>query len=139
LRILVVDDYARVREGIRALLSRRADWSVCAEAEDGIEAVEKAKSLRPDIILMDVSMPRMDGMQATSIVRREVPESDVIIVSQNDPQVVSIQAREVGAAGFVSKANLANELIPMLEQLARQHELGRHPASREHDERRKSH
>ncbi|MBV9624644.1 MAG: response regulator [Acidobacteria bacterium] len=98
MRILVVDDYAELRKRIRALLSRRADWSVCAEAEDGIEAVEKAKKLRPDVILMDVSMPRMDGIEATSIVRREVPESDVIIVSQNDPLVVSMQAREGGSS-----------------------------------------
>ena len=125
MRILIVDDYPPVRKKICALLSPRADWSICAEAEDGIEAVEKAKSLRPDVILMDVSMPRMDGIQATKIVRLELPEAEVIIVSQNDPVIVSMQAREVGAVGFVSKADLVAELIPILDGLAMQCQ-GRH-------------
>ena len=125
MRILIVDDYPPVRKKICALLSPRADWSIRAEAEDGIEAVEKAKSLRPDVILMDVSMPRMDGIQATKIVRRELPESEVIIVSQNDPVIVSMQAREVGAVAFVSKADLVTELIPILDGLAMQRQ-GRH-------------
>ena len=123
MRILIVDDYAPVREQIRALLSLRVDLSVCAEAEDGIEAVEKTKSLRPDVVLMDVSMPRMDGIQATKIVRREAPECEVVIVSQNDPVIVSMQAREVGAVGFISKADLATELIPILDGLAMQRQM----------------
>ena len=73
--ILIVDDREFVRQSIRRLLSTRTDVLVCGEAEDGIRAVEKAKSLRPDIIFMDVSMPGMDGAQAAKIIRREVPES----------------------------------------------------------------
>src|SRR6202158_2004650 len=117
LRILIVDDHETVRRGVRALLSSRRDWVVCGEAADGIEAVEKAKSLRPDVVLMDISMPRMDGLEATKIIRREVPESKVIIVSQNDLTVVSGQVVEMDAGGYVNKADLDRDLLPAVESL----------------------
>jgi DNA-binding NarL/FixJ family response regulator len=117
LRILIVDDHATVRRGVRILLSSRRDWVVCGEAEDGFEAVEKAKRLRPDVVLMDISMPRMDGVEATRIIQREVPESKVIIVSQNDPIVALSQAEEVDAVGYVNKADLARDLLPAVERV----------------------
>ena len=117
LRILIVDDYEAVRRGVRSLLSSRRDWAVCGEAGDGLEAVDKAKSLRPDVVLMDISMPRMNGVEATKIIRREVPESKVIIVSQNDPAVVSRQAAEIGAGGYVNKADLVRDLLPAVERV----------------------
>jgi len=117
LRILIVDDHEAVRRGVRALLSSRQGWVVCGEAGDGFEAVEKAKSLRPDVVLMDISMPRMDGVEATRIIRREVPESKIIIVSQNDPIVASSQAAEIDAGGYVNKADLARDLLPAVENL----------------------
>jgi PAS domain S-box-containing protein len=107
------------------MLSVRTDLIVCGEAEDGIQAAEKARNLRPNLILMDVSMPRMDGVQATKIIRREVPESKIVLVSQNDPTIVGIQARDAGAAGFVAKSDLAQELIPTLDRLAGNQKEGR--------------
>ncbi len=115
LRILVVDDQEAVRKGMCVLLSSRAEWSVCGEAGDGIEAVEKAKILQPDVVLMDISMPRMDGLQATRIIRRDVPQSEVIVVSQNDPAVVSRQAAEADAHGYVAKADLVRDLLRVVE------------------------
>src|ERR1700689_4130110 len=91
-RILIVDDHERARQTFRLLLLSRADLSVCGEARDGIEAVAQAKALKPDVILMDVSMPRMNGIAATRVIRNEVPEADVILVSQNEPAVVREQA-----------------------------------------------
>jgi PAS domain S-box-containing protein len=118
LRILVVDDHEAVRSGLRSLLSARSDWTVCGEAKDGLEAVEKTKSLRPDLVLMDLSMPRMDGAEATRIIRREIPETGVIIISQNNSKLVSRQANEVGARGYVAKNNLARDLLPTIEEVA---------------------
>jgi DNA-binding NarL/FixJ family response regulator len=124
LRILVVDDHATVRSAITELLSAHADWLVCGEASDGIEAVEKAKLLRPDVVLMDISMPRMDGVQATRILRQELPKTRVIIVSQNDPLVVGGYAFEAGAAGFIAKSDLGHELIRMVDELGSQDHSG---------------
>src|SRR5215472_16702238 len=113
-RLLIADDHEAVRRGIRSLVSSRSDWSICGEAVDGVDAVDKIKELRPDIVLMDISMPRMDGVHATRIVREEVPESRVIIVSQNDPAIARQQASESGAADFVTKGSLARDLLPAI-------------------------
>ncbi len=117
LRILIVDDHQAVRRGIRSLLSMREDWSICGEAGDGCEAIEKVKDLHPDVVLMDLSMPRMGGMEATRIILREAPASKVVIVSQNDPSVVRQQAREIGARAYVGKTDLARDLLPTIENV----------------------
>jgi PAS domain S-box-containing protein len=113
-RLLIVDDHAAVRHGIRSLLALRADWSVCGEAADGIEAVEMAQRLRPDVVLMDLSMPRMNGVEATRMIRSELPSAQVILVSQNEPSVVGRHAAELGARGYVSKATLERDLVPAI-------------------------
>lgn len=111
-RILVVDDNEPVRRSIQALLGSRNDWLVCGEAADGLQAVEEAKWLRPDLIIMDVSMPRMNGLEASKIILREVPESRILIISQNDPAIVRRQAVEARAHGFLEKSNIQRDLIP---------------------------
>ena len=118
LSILVVDDHEVVRQGIRALLSSHAGWTVCGEARDGLEAIEKAKQLHPDLILMDISMPQLDGIQATRVIRREVPESDVIIVSQNDFSLIHKAATDAGATAFVDKSKIPQDLVKTIEALA---------------------
>jgi PAS domain S-box-containing protein len=119
LRILIVDDHQAVRRGLRSLLTTRGDWIVCGEAVDGVEAVEKAREFRPDVVLMDISMPRMSGIEATRIIQSELPETKVVIVSQNDPDVVRKQAREIAANGYVAKTDLARDLLPAIEHAAR--------------------
>lgn len=117
MRILLVDDNDNVRRGIRSLLSSRPDFLVCGEAADGVQAIEMAKELHPDAVLMDISMPRMDGLQATRLIRAESPGTKIIIVSQNDPNVVRKQAREVEADGFVGKQDLSRDLLSVIHNL----------------------
>ncbi|HST12039.1 MAG TPA: response regulator [Terriglobales bacterium] len=117
LQILLVDDQPSVRNGIRSLLGSRPDWKICGEASDGLEGVEKARQLQPDLVLMDVSMPRMNGLDAIRILRAELPQTKIVIVSQNDPAIVSIQAREVNASGHVAKQELFGRLLPVLDSL----------------------
>jgi PAS domain S-box-containing protein len=116
--ILIVDDNEAVRKGIRTLISTVPGWTVCGEAVDGLDAIEKVKELRPQVVLMDVSMPRMNGLQATHVIRKEMPEATVIIVSQNDPETVKQQVPEVDAAGYVAKAEISRNLVPLLKKLA---------------------
>lgn len=114
-RILVVDDNEPVRRSIRTLLGSREGWFVCGEAADGLQAVQEAKSLRPDLIIMDVSMPKMNGLDAAVIILREVRESRILIISQNDPDIVRRQTVEANVHGFVAKSNIHSELIETIE------------------------
>jgi PAS domain S-box-containing protein len=120
LRILIVDDHEPVRRSIRSLLAPREDLSICGEAADGFEATELARRLRPDLILMDMSMPRMDGAEAARIIKQELPGTQIIVVTQNDPALVRQYAAQIDARSFVSKATLARDLVPaILEAFAR--------------------
>jgi PAS domain S-box-containing protein len=116
--ILLVDDHATVRNAVRSLLRSRSDWRICGEAADGLEGVEKARLLRPDVVLMDISMPRMDGLEATRILRREIPGIAVIMISQNDPALGARQAAGVDAHGFVSKSELGRQLVRVIDGIA---------------------
>jgi PAS domain S-box-containing protein len=115
-KILVVDDDARVRRLIASMVSRHEGWAICGEAADGQQAIQLARATDPDLVLMDVSMPGMNGLDATRILRREIPKIDVILVSQNDPRIVSVQAAEVGARAYCAKSDLARNLVPIIER-----------------------
>jgi PAS domain S-box-containing protein len=116
-RILVVDDHELVRKSIRALLSTSPSFTVCGEAGDGIEAIAMARALQPEIILMDISMPRMNGLDAAHVIRKEFPGSFVVVISQNDPEIVGRQAQDVDAFAWLLKSNLEQDLLPTLDSL----------------------
>jgi PAS domain S-box-containing protein len=115
LKVLIVDDHELVRRGIRSLLSLAPHTAVCGEAGDGLGALMKARALRPDIVIMDVSMPRMDGIEATKALRQELPETEIIVISQNDPVLVASQVAKSGAHAYIAKSKLGVQLLPTIE------------------------
>ncbi len=117
--ILIADDHDLVRRGLRSLIQSRAEWHVCAEAADGKTAVEKAKELKPDIAVLDVSMPKMNGLDAARLIRRETPDCQILIVSQNDPDLMEKAAADVGAKAFVHKSNLSRDLLKVIDALVK--------------------
>ncbi len=119
IRVLVVDDHAILREGLRALLSYYDDIEVVGEAQDGAEAVTRVAEILPDVVLMDIAMPGMNGLDATRIIRNQFPETHVLILTQHeDPQYV-VPLLQAGASGFVTKRALGNDLINALRVVAR--------------------
>ena len=116
LQILIVDDKPHVRSGIRMLLQRHEDWTICGEASDGVEAVQKAAELQPDVILLDISMPKMDGLTALPLIREKSPESQIIVLTLHESLDTARAASRVGAHAYITKS-LMNELLPALEAL----------------------
>lgn len=117
-RILVADDHPVVRHGLRTLLGSRPQWEIIDEAEDGIEAVEKADRLQPDVILLDVSMPRMDGLEACRRIRQIVPKAEVLIVTQHDSPQMMREAVRAGARGYVVKSDAARDLLAAVDAVS---------------------
>jgi two-component system, NarL family, nitrate/nitrite response regulator NarL len=109
--VLLVDDNAPVRHGLRALLDKDALIRVVGEARDGQEAVELARKFRPKVILMDISMPVMNGLEATGVIMAERPTTKVIIVSAQEDEGYVSRAKAVGAVGYVGKQRAAETLI----------------------------
>ena len=103
IRVLIVDDQSVVREGLRLFLSRDPEIALVDEAVDGAQAVEKARHLRPDVILMDLTMPVMDGISATAIMRRELPDTEVVMLTAALTPTSLLQAMQAGASGCLLK------------------------------------
>ncbi len=117
MRILVVDDHESVRRAVVDLLSSRTGFEVCGEAEEGSEALQKVQDLLPDIILLDISMPGLDGLEVARLLRQRVPTAKIVVMSQNDPALLLPGALAAGAHGCVDKGRLFGELFPMLERI----------------------
>ena len=113
--ILIADDHELFRRTLRSFIETQLQWHVCGEAGDGVEAVDKAKLLRPDVVLMDINMPRMDGLEATRILRRELPACKVVIVTQNHTSIARQQAASVEAGAAVTKGDLTRDLRGIVE------------------------
>jgi DNA-binding NarL/FixJ family response regulator len=119
LRILIADDHGIVRSGLRLLLDRQSDLEVVAEAQDGVEALEKALAERPDLAILDVTMPRMTGLQATYEIRRQAPEVQVLILSMHEDERYLFEALRAGASGYVLKRAADKDLLEAVQAAAR--------------------
>lgn len=117
LRVLVVDDNETVRRGICEILQSQGDIEVVCEAADGADAIRKAREHTPDVVLLDVTMPIMDGLEAARILKRESPSIHVVIVSQHDSRGVQWAALAAGVSGYVVKSDAGRDLIPELRRI----------------------
>ena len=117
IQFLIADDHELFRSTARTFIESQPDWQVCGEARDGIEAIEEAMRLRPQVILMDINMPQMDGLAATRIIRRDLPDSKVIIVTQNHESIARQQAAAVNANGSVTKSEFTRQLPITIKML----------------------
>jgi DNA-binding NarL/FixJ family response regulator len=119
LRVLIADDHGIVRAGVKLLLDRQPDIEVVAEAEDGVEAVEKVIEHRPDVAVLDVSMPRMTGLQATHEIKQQAPGTQILILSMHDDERYLFEALRAGAAGYVLKRAADQDLVDAVRAAGR--------------------
>jgi NarL family two-component system response regulator LiaR len=120
IRVLVVDDHAILRDGIRSILESQDDIIVIGEASDGVEALEYVKRLMPDIVLMDISMPKINGLEATRLIKERFPSVKVLILTQHDNREYITPALQAGAAGYVLKRSGRREMLNALRQVYEQ-------------------
>ena len=119
IRVLIVDDHTILREGIRSLLESRNDFEVVAEANNGLQAVEFARKFKPDVVLMDISMPLLNGIHATEQIRRERRCTQVLILSQHENEEYIRRALTAGASGFLLKDTNSTDLIKSIQAVHR--------------------
>jgi DNA-binding NarL/FixJ family response regulator len=118
LQILLADDHGIVRAGLRMLIERQEGMCVVAEAEDGVDAVERTLKERPDVAILDVSMPRMTGIQATREIKAQAPDTTVLLLSMHDDERYFFDALKAGASGYVLKRQADDELIAAVRSVA---------------------
>ncbi len=118
IRVLIADDHGIVRSGLKMLIDRQPDMEVASEAEDGIEAVEKVLSERPNVAVLDVSMPRLTGLHAARQIRSHTDDVQVLMLSMHDDDAYFFEALEAGASGYVSKRGADGDLIKAIRTVA---------------------
>jgi len=116
-KILIVDDHEVVRQGIRTILRSRPQWEVCGEAVNGKDAIEKAKALDPDVIIMDITMPEMSGIEATREITKLGLRSAVLVFTMHESKNLSTTVQDAGARGFVLKSHAARDLLDAIDAL----------------------
>jgi DNA-binding NarL/FixJ family response regulator len=120
LRILIVDDHAVVRRGVRSLLETQPGWEVSGEATTGREAVDLARRLQPDVVVMDLSLPELNGLDATRQILKESPRSEILVLTMHHSEELARDVLQAGARGYVLKSDADQSLIAAVESL-RQH------------------
>lgn len=117
LRILIADDHGIVRKGLRALLQSKRGWKICAEVSNGRQAVQKAQALKPDIAILDISMPQLNGIEALRQIRKVSPATEMLILSMHRSEKLVRDAIEAGARGYLAKDDADNNLLAAVEAL----------------------
>jgi len=119
LRILIADDHELFRDGIRSLLQSHAGWEICGEASTGREAIAKSKELRPDVVILDISMPDLNGADAARRIRKESANTEVLILSMHYSDQLIREIVDAGASGYVLKSDSEHDLLVAVETLAK--------------------
>lgn len=119
IQILLADDHEVVRKGLRALLEAQPGWKVIAEAMDGREAVEKARDLQPDVAIVDIGMPSLNGLEATRQIVKKAPRTRVLVLTMHDTNPLIQQVVKAGARGYVLKSDVASDLVSAVDALCR--------------------
>jgi len=119
LRILVADDHEAVRKGVCAILSGRPDLEVCGEAENGKVAIEKAHALKPDMIILDITMPVLSGFEAAREIRKTMPQVPILILSMHESNQLIEEAKKIGVQGYVTKTQVGGALLMAVDKLLR--------------------
>jgi DNA-binding NarL/FixJ family response regulator len=119
-RIVLADDHEIVRSGIRSLLDGHYPWEVCGEAENGQEAVEKVLSLKPELVVLDLSMPIMNGIEAAREIRKKAPSTKIVIFSMHDSPRIAEEAVQAGADAYLAKTAHFSELEKVISSLLQQ-------------------
>ena len=124
-RILIADDFAEWRARIRSQLQARPEWQAVGEACNGMEAVQRTMELRPDIVILDIGMPRLNGVEASKLIRQQFPNSKIIFVTQENDAEIRAAALATGAVGYLLKADAQSQLLPAVEAAGGRAESGR--------------
>src|ERR1700693_4439669 len=119
LRILIADDHELVRRGLASLLQAHEGWEICADPKDAREAVDKARQLKPDVVILDVGMPNLNGLAATRQIMQQDPDTKVIVLTITDSDQVIREALDAGARGFVLQSDAACDLVTAVEAVQR--------------------
>jgi DNA-binding NarL/FixJ family response regulator len=119
LRILIADDHEIVRQGLHSILQGHDDWEICGEAPDGRSAIEKSRQLKPDIVIVDLGMPNLNGLDATRQIIHENPNIGVLVLSIDESEQMMREALNAGARGFVLKSDAGRDLVAAVEALRR--------------------
>ncbi len=119
LRILIADDHEMIRGGLKSLLEAHEGWEVCGEAATGREAVQRCISLKPDIVVMDISMPDLNGLEATRRIRKECPKTEVLVLTMHDSEQLVREVMRAGARSYILKGDAGTVLTAAVESLAR--------------------
>lgn len=119
LRILVADDNDLMRTGLRALLEEHVWWTICGEATGGVDAIQKALQLKPDVILLDVSMPDLNGFQVARRIHQQLPDAAILIVTEHDSSSFENADPQPGVCGYVMKSRASSDLVAAVEVASR--------------------